>query len=57
MTDKIYAHVWQTDYGLHEIPEEFSGVKFTKSGMPDKRYKRYDEIMAWANSLDKELVE
>lgn len=52
--NKIYAHVWQTDYGLYEIPKEFNDVMFAKNGYPDKRYKRYADIMKWVESLDKD---
>jgi len=43
--------VWVSPNGeTRTIPSEFSGVKITRTGWPDKRSAQYEEFVAWANT-------
>ena len=44
--------LWVGNFGDYVIPEKFWDVPLTKSGWPDKRYKRYEEFIAWVKSVD-----
>jgi len=45
--------VWVTEWGVHAIPDKFKRLRFTKSGMPDKRYKMYSAFMKWLEEVER----
>lgn len=36
----------------HAIPNHFADVKLTRTGLPDKRDRRYADFMAWVAGLN-----
>jgi hypothetical protein len=46
--------VWVGNYGTYKMPKRFENYPFTKSGLPDQRYKKSAEIGEWL--LDREYM-
>lgn len=52
----VTFYMLETGEGV-SVPDKFSGVKFKKNGLPDKRDAMFGEFMAWVNAATRESVE
>lgn len=39
--------VWVGNYGTYKMPKKFDNYPYTKSGLPDMRYKKSAEVIRW----------
>lgn len=44
----LVESVWVGDFGQYKIPEQFLSIKVSKRGLPDKRFKKAEQLMKWA---------
>ena len=57
MTEKNSVFMWGGDFGTYPIGDEWTDVRLTKSGYPDRRFGRGKEMIDHFVTLDRETWE